>query len=152
MELFFRKSGSGHPLVILHGLYGASDNWYSIGRALSDTYTVYLVDLRNHGLSPHSAVHTYTAMASDIAEFFARQNLAKAHFIGHSMGGKTALAFGLAHTDHIGKMILVDISPCAYDPETWTEAAEPPAYYECLAADGSRSDTLQGKKPIPCWR
>ncbi len=34
MELYFRKLGSGDPLVILHGLYGSSDNWYSIGRAL----------------------------------------------------------------------------------------------------------------------
>lgn len=122
MELHYRKSGAGHPLLILHGLYGASDNWYSIGRALSDQFEVYLVDLRNHGQSPHDPVHTYASMAEDVAVFFTQHHIGKAHVIGHSMGGKTAMAFGLNHPEHIGRMIMVDISPCAYDPETWPEA------------------------------
>lgn len=122
MKLHFRKLGAGHPLVILHGLYGASDNWYSIGRALSDTYEVYLVDLRNHGQSPHNPVHTYASMAEDVAGFFSHNHIGKAHIIGHSMGGKTGLSFALQHPDLIEKMIMVDISPCAYDPEAWPEA------------------------------
>lgn len=123
MELHFRKSGSGHPLVILHGLYGASDNWYTIGRHLADRFTVYLMDLRNHGQSPHSTEHSYPVMAADLAEFFSQQRIGRAHVMGHSMGGKTALAFGLQHPEHISKMIMVDIAPCAYDPATWPEAA-----------------------------
>ena len=62
MELFFRKLGSGDPFVILHGLYGSSDNWYSIGRELGINNEVYLVDQRNHGNSPHHPEHNYDVM------------------------------------------------------------------------------------------
>jgi esterase len=115
MELFFRKSGSGEPLIILHGLYGSSDNWHTIGRELSSHYTVYLVDQRNHGNSPHDPVHTYTAMAADLYEFMQNHVESPAIIIGHSMGGKTALLFGLQHPEMVAKMIIVDISPIGYN-------------------------------------
>ncbi|HNX78828.1 MAG TPA: alpha/beta fold hydrolase, partial [Prolixibacteraceae bacterium] len=68
--MFFRKTGAGDPLVILHGLYGSSDNWMGIARRLAEQYTVFSPDLRNHGLSPHGPEHTYAAMKADLAEFF----------------------------------------------------------------------------------
>ena len=40
--------------VILHGLLGASRNWQTIGKALKDRFDVHIVDLRNHGSSPHA--------------------------------------------------------------------------------------------------
>ncbi len=122
MELFFRKTGNGKPIIILHGLYGSSDNWHSIARALSDSFTVYTVDLRNHGNSPHDAVHTYQALADDVVEFMNRLQLKKAIFIGHSMGGKVALKFGQNHPELVERMVIVDISPTGYigteTPET----------------------------------
>jgi pimeloyl-ACP methyl ester carboxylesterase len=122
MELFFRKLGSGDPLVILHGLYGSSDNWYSIGRSLAHNYKVYLVDQRNHGNSPHSSEHNYRAMCNDLTEFFDRHNLTQAIILGHSMGGKTALAFGMKYPEEVKKMIVVDISPFGYDQSHSQEA------------------------------
>lgn len=122
MELYFRETGKGRPIIILHGLYGSSDNWHSIARALSESFTVYTVDLRNHGNSPHDAVHTYQALADDVFEFMNRLQLNKAIFIGHSMGGKVALKFGQDHPELVEKMIIVDISPTGYNgtetPET----------------------------------
>ena len=115
MELYFRKLGSGDPLVILHGLYGSSDNWYSIGRALAHDNEVYLVDQRNHGHSLHHPEHNYGVMCSDLTEFFNRHNLNATIILGHSMGGKTALAFGLQYPEKVKKMIVVDISPFGYD-------------------------------------
>jgi pimeloyl-ACP methyl ester carboxylesterase len=115
MELFFRKIGAGDPLIILHGLYGSSDNWYSIGRALADNYEVFMIDLRNHGNSPHSPEHNYTIMCDDLVDFLARNQIDRAAFLGHSMGGKTALAFGLKNPDKVSRMIVVDISPFEYD-------------------------------------
>lgn len=120
MELHFRKSGQGSPLIILHGLYGSADNWHSIGRELSAEYTVYLVDQRNHGSSPHSPVHTYDAMRDDLLEFMDRHDLPKAIIMGHSMGGKTALHFGLKHAERVEKMVVVDISPFDYQGEEMT--------------------------------
>jgi pimeloyl-ACP methyl ester carboxylesterase len=115
MHLFYRKSGSGAPLIILHGLYGSSDNWYSIGRELSSSYTIYLLDQRNHGNSPHDPVHNYDVLASDLFDFI-RENIKEPVMImGHSMGGKTALSFGLKHPELVGKMIVVDMSPLGYD-------------------------------------
>lgn len=66
MKLFFRKYGSGPPLIILHGLYGSSDNWVSFAKSISDRFTVYLPDQRNHGQSPHSDIHDYTSMKEDL--------------------------------------------------------------------------------------
>ena len=68
MKLYYREFGSGPPLIILHGLYGSSDNWVTIAKKLADSFTVYLPDQRNHGQSPHSPVHDYNAMSDDLFE------------------------------------------------------------------------------------
>lgn len=115
MDLFFRQLGSGEPIIILHGLYGSADNWYSIGRELAACHTVYLIDQRNHGKSPHHPEHNYDVLSHDLFEFMVSQHLNKAVIMGHSMGGKTALAFGMRYPEMVHKMIIVDISPLAYD-------------------------------------
>ena len=68
MKLFYRKFGDGPPLIILHGLYGSSDNWVTIAKKLGDSFTVYLPDQRNHGQSPHSDIHDYDSMRDDLFE------------------------------------------------------------------------------------
>lgn len=111
MKLFFRKYGSGPPLVILHGLYGSSDNWISIaGRLLSD-FTVILPDQRNHGQSPHSEIHTYDAMAGDLLELLNELQIDKCLLAGHSMGGKTAMKFAIKWPERLNGLVIVDISP-----------------------------------------
>jgi esterase len=114
MDLFFRKSGAGDPVIILHGLYGSSDNWYSVARELASENTVYLVDQRNHGNSPHHPDHTYEVMREDLKAFMHRHGLSKSIIIGHSMGGKAALAFGIKYPEKVRKMIVIDISPLDY--------------------------------------
>jgi len=117
MELFFRKYGKGVPLIILHGLYGSSDNWVSIAKSLSNNFEVFLIDQRNHGRSPHTENHTYKLMAEDLKEFFEQQNIEKAIIVGHSMGGKTAMYFAKAFPQKTDKLIIVDISPKSYIKE-----------------------------------
>jgi pimeloyl-ACP methyl ester carboxylesterase len=114
MELFYRRMGKGKPLVILHGLYGTSDNWYTIGRQLSEFREVFLLDCRNHGQSPHHPVHTYGAMRDDLHEFLVQHSLYKPVIMGHSMGGRAAMFFAVMHPKLIEKLIVVDISPCSY--------------------------------------
>lgn len=111
MKLSFKKYGNGKPLVILHGLYGSSDNWVSIGRKLGDNYTVYLVDQRNHGESPHDRVHTFNAMAEDLKTFSEDQGLDSFYLAGHSMGGKTAMMFAAKYPEYVKKLMVLDISP-----------------------------------------
>jgi pimeloyl-ACP methyl ester carboxylesterase len=115
MNLSYRKLGTGDPLIIMHGLFGSGDNWYSVARELSVKYTIYLVDARNHGNSPHYPEHNYTVLTGDIHNFMVQHGITNAILIGHSMGGKTALNFGMQHPEKIKKMVVVDISPLGYD-------------------------------------
>ncbi len=114
MELFFRKEGSGSPLVIVHGLYGSSDNWINIGKRLSVKHTVYMIDQRNHGRSPFSNSHTFNDMRDDLAEFFEKHNIEKATILGHSMGGKTAMWFAFDYPEKVEKLVIADIAPKNY--------------------------------------
>lgn len=115
MELFFREKGKGEKtIIILHGLYGASDNWLSVSRELENDFRIILADQRNHGKSPHSEEHTYQAMADDLNRLMEKLDIQKAILIGHSMGGKTVMRFCLEHPEKVEKMIVVDIAPKSY--------------------------------------
>jgi len=114
MKLSFRKLGSGKPLFILHGLFGSSDNWQTLGKQFAEKFTVYFVDQRNHGRSPHSAEHSYALMSDDLLELINSENLDKVMLMGHSMGGKTAMYFAINHPEKVDKMVVVDISPKKY--------------------------------------
>jgi len=114
MKLSFRKLGSGKPLFILHGLFGSSDNWQTLGKQFAENFTVYFIDQRNHGRSPHSPEHNYELMAEDLLELMEAENLDKVMLLGHSMGGKTAMYFAINHPEKVEKMVVVDISPKKY--------------------------------------
>ena len=114
MKLHYRKIGSGQPLVILHGLFGASDNWQTIGKKLAEDYEVYLVDQRNHGHSPKSDDFSYNFMADDLYEMFLDENINDAILIGHSMGGKASILFGQLYGHLLDKLIIVDIGSKGY--------------------------------------
>jgi pimeloyl-ACP methyl ester carboxylesterase len=114
MELFFRKEGIGPPLVIIHGLYGSSDNWINIGKRLAEKHTVYMIDQRNHGRSPFDKSHTFDDMRNDLFEFFEKQKIEKAIVLGHSMGGKVAMWFALDYPEKIEKLVIADIAPKNY--------------------------------------
>jgi len=115
MKLFHRKYGtSGPPLIIVHGLYGASDNWVNIARELAGSYEVFVVDQRNHGASPHSKEHNYEVMMEDLKEFMDDQQLEKAILLGHSMGGKTIMFFAERYPERVSSLIVVDIAPIPY--------------------------------------
>ena len=110
MKLFCRQFGTGPPMVILHGLFGISDNWASIARALGEKYTVYVPDLRNHGQSPHSQVFDFNVMENDLLELTEESGLDRLVLMGHSLGGKIAMYFALHHPQKIKRLIIVDIS------------------------------------------
>ncbi len=114
MKLFYRHFGEGMPVIILHGLFGQSDNWVTVARRIADQFSVYVPDQRNHGQSPHAAVHTYPALADDLLEFMEQQQIEKTILIGHSMGGKVAMTFALEHPEMVEKLVIIDISPRKY--------------------------------------
>jgi pimeloyl-ACP methyl ester carboxylesterase len=115
MKLFYRKYGNGPPLIILHGLFGSSDNWVTIAKKISGSYTVYIPDMRNHGNSPHSDFHDYMSMGEDLFELATELKLKKFFLAGHSMGGKTAIYFAMRWPEMLNGLLVADISPFAND-------------------------------------
>lgn len=109
MKLHCRKYGEGKPLIILHGLFGSSDNWHSLARKWGETHRVYALDQRNHGSSPHESAMNYQEMAQDLHQFITQERLGDVNIIGHSMGGKVAMLFASQHPDLVKSLIILDI-------------------------------------------
>lgn len=106
---------AGQPgLLIAHGLYGSARNWGVIAKRLSDQRQVVAVDMRNHGASPWFDTHSYTDLGKDLAQVIAGYG-ALMDVLGHSMGGKAAMACALMHPDRVSRLIVADIAPVSYD-------------------------------------
>lgn len=117
MQLFANVLGEGaEHLVIMHGLFGMSDNWQTLGKKWASHYTVHLLDMRNHGRSPHSEEFSYELMAEDLLEYLDAKNIESAHILGHSMGGKVAMLFAVLNPSRCSSLIVADIAPKAYEP------------------------------------
>ena len=126
LKLKYKTYGSGDPIIILHGLFGLGDNWRTIARMLENDFQCILVDLRNHGRSPHDPLMNYSVMADDMHELMLDLDLDDAILLGHSMGGKVAMQFATTFPELTEKLIVVDIAPKQYPPhhDEVTEAIE----------------------------
>jgi pimeloyl-ACP methyl ester carboxylesterase len=107
-------SGDGPPLVLLHGLFGSAKNLGALARGLSGQARVIVMDLRNHGASPHGAAMDFGTMAADVAETCAALGVGRARVAGHSLGGKTAMMLALTHPALVERLAVLDIAPVAY--------------------------------------
>jgi esterase len=115
MKLNYRQIGeAGQPMIILHGLFGMSDNWLTISKAFAQRHRIFILDLRNHGQSPRSGVFGYTEMADDLLEFIEDHSIENPILLGHSMGGKVLMQFAINYSNKFDKMIVVDIAPKFY--------------------------------------
>ena len=114
IKLAFEVVGNGPPVIILHGLFGAGRNWSQIAQALGRSHRVYLPDARNHGASPWAEAMSYPEMALDVLALIEREQLPRPILIGHSMGGKTAMALALEHQQAIAGVAVIDIAPERY--------------------------------------
>ncbi|MBI1209430.1 MAG: alpha/beta fold hydrolase [Azospirillum sp.] len=103
------------PLVILHGLFGSSGNWRSMGQRLAEGRSVHALDLRNHGGSPWSDAMGWLAIADDLRRYQDDHALAPAIVLGHSLGGKAAMLHALRHPERVSALIVVDIAPADYE-------------------------------------
>ncbi|HQT75420.1 MAG: alpha/beta hydrolase [Rhodospirillales bacterium 20-64-7] len=109
------QSGDGPPVVLLHGLFGAARNFGTIQRAVAQRCRVIALDMRNHGDSPHGADMRYTTQAEDVRETLDSLGIGPAAVVGHSMGGKTAMALALRHPGRVGRLLVSDIAPVVYE-------------------------------------
>jgi esterase len=116
LELHAQVMGEGAPLVVLHGLFGASQNWQTVARTwLAAKFEVHLLDLRNHGQSPQSDVHDYPSMAEDVGWYITHHiSRGNAHVMGHSMGGKVAMQLAATQPSRVDRLVIVDMAPRPY--------------------------------------
>ncbi|WP_016854967.1 alpha/beta fold hydrolase [Halomonas smyrnensis] len=106
--------GDGTPLVVIHGLLGSADNWRSHIKKWQEQHRVIAVDLRNHGRSPHAPGMGYAAMARDVLALLEALGVARAHVLGHSMGGKVAITLARLAPERLASLIVADVAPQAY--------------------------------------
>jgi len=116
MKLHYKKVGQGKPFIILHGLFGSSDNWQTLSKKIAEYYTVLSVDMPNHGHSPWNQDFSIRSMTNDIKELFDDLELNDAILLGHSMGGKVAMTFAQDYPKLLSKLIVVDIGVKKYPP------------------------------------
>ena len=118
MKLYSKIHGDkGQDLIIIHGLFGMSDNWNTLGKRFSKYCKVHLIDLRNHGRSPHSTDFDYDVMCDDVFEYMEDNAIVSPIILGHSLGGKVAMKFAFTYPDKIEKLIVVDIAPRQYNTD-----------------------------------
>jgi pimeloyl-ACP methyl ester carboxylesterase len=120
------QSGEGPPVVMLHGLFGAARNFGAIQRGLAPRYRVIALDMRNHGDSPHAVDMRYPTLAADVRETLQAMGIETAAVIGHSMGGKAAMAMALQWPASVGRVLVSDIAPVSYEHgnTTYTSAMQ----------------------------
>ena len=120
VDLHYRRLGptGAAPIVVLHGLFGTSDNWGSVAKELAEpsdpgtsAFDVFLVDLRDHGRSPHTQATSYPIMAADVHALVVSSGLTDITLVGHSMGGKVAMVFAQQWPQLVKRLVVVDISP-----------------------------------------
>ena len=102
--------GEGPPIVFIHGFGGDLNNWQFNQEALAEGHATYAVDLPGHGGSSKDlgSGHVHVgALASAVVDFLDAKDIAKAHLVGHSLGGAVALDLALNHADRVASATLI---------------------------------------------
>lgn len=140
-------------LIIMHGLLGSSRNWLSLGKELAQYYNVFLLDMRNHGNSPHTEAINYDLMVEDLVYWVGSKNIDNFYLMGHSMGGKVAMVYACKFPQRVKGLIIEDIAPIEY-PLRYVEEFEAMLELD-LATINNRTDAdnaLAQKIPDSLWR
>ncbi|WP_206484139.1 alpha/beta fold hydrolase [Thalassotalea sp. G2M2-11] len=114
--LHYQQSGSGQPIVLIHGLFGSLENLNMVAKGLTDNYRVINIDVRNHGASFHENNMAYPVLAQDVIDTLNHLAIDSCAILGHSMGGKIAMQMALDYPERVEKLIVADIAPVAYPP------------------------------------
>lgn len=113
-QLNVTRLGEQGPIIAFcHGLFGQGKNWTQIAKAFSADHRVLLIDMPNHGRSEWTEGFAYADLADTVATLFTGDD--PVTLVGHSMGGKIAMAVALRHPELVARLVVVDVSPVAYE-------------------------------------
>lgn len=111
IELYYKKIGQGKPLIMLHGNGDSHKDLETLGMALANDYTVYLIDSRGHGKSTHpNEYFVYEDLAQDIDYFVTELQLQNVNIIGHSDGAIIATLLAIDNKQYLEKIILLGVT------------------------------------------
>jgi pimeloyl-ACP methyl ester carboxylesterase len=120
MRMYYEVSGSGDPLVVLHGAYMAIPAMGAIIPMLAKTHTVYALEFQGHGRTTDiDRPITYPNLADDVAAFMDKVGIAKADVFGYSMGAGAGLQLAIRHPEKVNKLVAASV---AYDAKGWQPA------------------------------
>lgn len=107
IEHFYIEKGQGEPIILLHGNGENSSYFKAQIEAFSERYHVFAVDTRGHGRTPRgNKPFTIQQFADDLVCFMNMHQIQKAHLLGFSDGGNTAMVFAIQHPARVIRLIL----------------------------------------------
>jgi pimeloyl-ACP methyl ester carboxylesterase len=113
MQMYYEVSGSGDPLIVLHGAYMNIPTMGEIIPMLAETHTVYALELQGHGRTNDiDRPITYPNMTDDVAAFMDAVGLERADVFGYSMGAAVGLRLAIDHPDKVDQLVAAST---AYD-------------------------------------
>jgi len=117
MDMYYEVSGSGDPLIVLHGAYMNIESMGPIVAKLAETHKVYAIEFQGHGKTNDiDRPITYPNLADDVAAFMDKVGVEKADVFGYSMGAAAGLQLAIRHPDKVNKLAAASV---AYDAEGW---------------------------------
>lgn len=137
-----RGESQNPAVILLHGLFGSAANLGMVARGLAPHFSVFSLDLPNHGQSPRSDSMSYPTMAADVAAFITEHQLGPCHVLGHSMGGKVAMQLALQQPQLIDKLVVADIAPVDYPSHHEHILAGLDAVAQQRPSDRKQADTI----------
>jgi esterase len=139
-KLHATRSGEGPAVVLLHGMFGSGGNLGALARSLQDRYSVYSVDLPNHGRSAWLERGDIPAMAQSLQQWMLHHELSVAHLVGHSLGGKVAMQLALSRPELVGALVVADIAPVTYPArhDAVLDALQAVAALDCTSRQDAR--------------
>lgn len=107
IELYYRESGTGEPLILLHGNGESGEYFINQIEHFQSRYRVIAVDTRGHGHSPRGeAPFTIAQFASDLYDFMQGHGIARVVILGFSDGANIAMKFTMQHPEMVKALIL----------------------------------------------
>jgi pimeloyl-ACP methyl ester carboxylesterase len=117
VHMYYEVSGTGDPLIVLHGAHMDIRTMGRIIPLLARTHRVYAVEFQGHGHTPDiDRPITYQAMADDVAAFMEAMKVERADVFGYSMGAEVGLQLAIRHPQKVNKLVSAS---AAYDLKGW---------------------------------